>query len=110
MQRSRSLASSYCTASGTGADIGIADTLTIFMGRSSRISRSHLDFGWPSRSIAECHEPGYFVAGDLVFVSARLENRSQVSHSAHLFSFSPVGCRLRIQAWASSGQEGVGGR
>src|SRR3984893_3177654 len=23
-------------------------------------SRSHLDFGWPSRSIAECHKPRYF--------------------------------------------------
>src|SRR6266446_4809579 len=85
-------------SSGTGADIGIADTLTIFMGRSSLVSRSHLDFGWPSRSIAECHKPRYFEAGDLVFASARLQNRSQVFHSAHLFSFSPVGCPLRTQA------------
>jgi hypothetical protein len=30
-------------SSGTGADIGIADTLRIFMGRFSLVSRSYLD-------------------------------------------------------------------
>jgi hypothetical protein len=28
-----------------GADIGITDSLTIFRGRSSLVSRSHFDFG-----------------------------------------------------------------
>jgi hypothetical protein len=51
----------------------------ILMGRSSLGSRSHLDFGWPSRSIAECHTPRYFEAGDLVFARTRLQNRTQSS-------------------------------
>src|SRR5271169_5781779 len=84
-------------SSGTGADIGIADTLTIFMVVLSLISRSHLDFGWPSPSIAEWHTPRYFEAGDLGFAGARFQNRSQVFYSAHLFNFSLIGCPLRIQ-------------
>ena len=73
-----------------------------FHGSLFPVSRSHLDFGWRSRSIAECHKPRYFVAGNLVFAGARLENRPKSSIPYIFFSFSPVGCPLRIQACDSN--------